>query len=244
MATRSTVIPRLTMRCTSTRSPTPFRERQRCVALAVAVVIALMSPTGSTAARANVRATLQVCGARTCTTLDTTTSRLSPTLFGARSSSALAPPARAFYVLKLFVEGAPRVQKGWFVPASRTTRWLVPHPSEWTKLGRRGTAFLRKHLPAGPPHRAPRPVRVTVALRHVRDRAPYAHVFDHFPQAPIPGRNAHWISVRVAWPAGTPWRYEHAGLNVLPSRRTLARPGGWYRIPLAFAKVIARDARR
>jgi len=87
-------------------------------------------------------------------------------------------------------------------------------------------------------------VRVTVALRHVRDRAPYAHVFDHFPQAPIPGRNAHWISVRVAWPAGTPWRYEHAGLNVLPSRRTLARPGGWYRIPLAFAKVIARDARR
>ena len=109
---------------------------------------------------------------------------------------------------------------------------------------RRGTAFLRNHLPAGPPHRAPRPVRVTVALRHVRDRAPYAHVFDHFPQAPIPGRNAHWISVRVAWPAGTPWRYEHAGLSVLPSRRTLARPGGWYRIPLAFAKVIARDARR
>lgn len=237
MATRSTVFPRLTMPCTSTRRP-------RWAAFAVASGIALMNPVGSSAARANVRATLQVCGAHACTTLKTTSSWLSPTLFDVRSSSALPPPARAFYALRLSVEGAPRVQKGWYVPSSRTSRWLVPHPSKWTELGRRGAAFLRKQLPAGPPHRAPRPVRVTVAQRHVQDRAPYAHVFDHFLPAPMPRRNAHWISVQVAWPAGTPWRYEHAGLHVLPSRRTLARPGGWYRIPLAFAKAIARDASR
>jgi hypothetical protein len=102
---------------------------------------------------------------------------------------------------------------------------------------------MRLHLPPGPAHRAPLPVRVTVARRRATDTAPYAHVFDHFRQAPIPPASAHWIGVRVLWPAGSPWRSEHAGLNVVPSRRTLARPGGWYRIPLAFARVIARDAR-
>jgi hypothetical protein len=216
----------------------------RWPAFALAAVIALMTSASSTAARADIRATLQVCGARACTTAKTTMSRISRTLFGRSSSSALPPPARPFYVLKLSVEGAPRVQRGWYVPSSHTTRWLVPHPSEWMKLRRRGTAFMRRHLPAGPLHSAPRPVRVTVAHRLVHDTAPYAHVFDRFPQAPIPPPNAHWIWVRVVWPARTPWRYEHAGLNVVPSQRTLARPGGWYRIPLAFAEVIARDARR
>lgn len=221
----------------------PRQVHPRWVAFAVATVIALTTSASSTAARTDVRATLQVCGARACATVKTTTSQLDPYLFD-RHSSHLPPPARAFYVLKLSVEGAPRVQKGWYVPSSHTTRWLIPRPSDWTKLRRRGVAFLRRHLPGGPPHRAPRPVRVNVANRRVRDRAPYAHVFDHFPEAPIPPRNAHWIWVRVVWPAGTPWRFEQAGLNVLPSRRTLARPGGWFRIPVAFAGVIARDARR
>ena len=171
-------------------------------------------------------------------------SRLSGTVLAVRGSTALPPPARAFYVLKLSVEGAARVQRGWFVPSSHTTRWLVPQPSKWTKLGRRGTAFMRRHVPAGPPRRSPQPVRVTVAERRVTDTAPYAHVFDHFRQAPIPPASAHWIGVRVLWPAGSPWRFEHARLEVLASRRVLARPGGWYRIPLALATVIARDARR
>lgn len=244
MATRSTAIPRPTMRCTSTRRPARFGLRPRWGAFAVVTVIAVMSPVSSTGALANVRATLQVCGARACTTLKTNTSRLSPTLFGVRSSSHLPPPARAFYVLKLSVEGAQRVQRGWYVPSSHTTRWLVPHPSQWTKLGRRGAAFMRRHVPSEAAHRAPLPVRVTVARRHVTDTAPYAHVFDHFRQAPIPPASARWIGVRVWWPAGSPWRFEHAGLNVVPSRRTLARPGGWYRIPPALAWVIARDARR
>jgi hypothetical protein len=225
-------------------APPPFRVRPRWVAFSVAAVMALMTSATSTAARTNVRATLQVCGARACTTLKTTMSRISPTVFGARGSSALPPPARAFYVLKLSVEGAPRVQTGWYVPSSHTTRWLNPRPSRWTKLRRRGAAFLRRHLPAGPPHRAPRPVRVTVAHRLVHDRAPYARVFDHFRRAPILPASAHWIGLRVSWPAGTPWRFEHAGLNVVPSRRVLARPGGWYLIPLEFARVIAKDARR
>jgi hypothetical protein len=46
------------------------------------------------------------------------------------------------------------------------------------------------------------------------------------------------------WPAGTPWRFEHTELSALPARHVLARPGGWYRIPVAFAKVIARDAQQ
>jgi hypothetical protein len=219
-------------------------RRSRWVAFSLALVLAFLTSGTSNAAPTNIRARLQVCGARKCTTLDTTTSRISDTLFGVRGSSHLPPPARAFYVLKLSIEGAPRVQRGWYVPASRTTRWLVPHPSRWTKLGRRGAAFMRRHVPAGPAHRSPLPVRVTVAQRRVADTAPYAHVFDRFRRAPIPPPGAHWIGVHVVWPAGSPWRFEHAGLNVVPSRRTLARPGGWYRIPLAFARVIARDARR
>lgn len=229
------------MPSTSTRSAAGLGVRW--LAVAVATVIALLSPAGSTAARASVRATLEVCGARACATVKTTTARLDPFLFP-RNSSHLPPPARAFYVLKLSVEGAPRVQRGWYVPASHTTRWLVPHPSPWTKLGRRGAAFMRRHVPGGAAHRAPLPVRVTAAQRRVTDTAPYAHVFDHFRQAPIPPAGVHWIGIRVVWPAGSPWRFEHAGLNVVPSRRVLARPGGWYRIPLTFARVIARDARR
>lgn len=225
-------------------APPRLAVRRRWVAFSVATVLALMTSASSTAARTNICATLQVCGARACTTLRTTTSRISPTLFGVRGSSALPPPARDFYVLKLSVEGAPRVQTGWYVPSSHTTRWLVPRPSEWTKLGARGVTFMRRRLPAGPPRRAPHPVRVTVAHRRVHDRAPYAHVFDHFPKSPVPPPNAHWIWARVVWPAGTPWRFEHAGLNLLPSRRILARPGGWFRIPVAFARVIARDARQ
>jgi hypothetical protein len=103
---------------------------------------------------------------------------------------------------------------------------------------------MRRHVPAGPAHRAPLPQRVTVAKRRVTDTAPYAAVFDRFRQAPIPPASARWIGVRVLWPGGNPWRFERAGLNVVPARRVLARPGGWYRIPLAFARVIARDARR
>jgi hypothetical protein len=203
-----------------------------------------MTSGGSSAAPAHARATLQVCGARACTTVKTTMSRLSRTVLGVRGSTALPPPARAFYVLKLSVEGTPRVQRGWYVPSSHSTRWLVPRPSRWAKLGRRGAAFMRRHVPEGPAHHAPRPVRVTVAQRRVGNTGPYAHVFDHFPPAPIPSASAHWVGVRVVWPAGSPWRFEHAGLNVVASRRVLARPGGWYRIPLAFARLIAREARR
>lgn len=173
-----------------------------------------------------------------------TFSRLQPLVFDLRGSSRLPPPAGAFYVLKLRVEGAPRVQAGWYVPSSHTTRWLIPAPSEWTKLRRRGIAFFQQHLPDGPPHRAPRPVRVAVANRRMTDTAPYAHVFDRLPRTSIPGPGAHWISIRAVWPVGTPWRFEHAKLFAVPSRRILARPGGWFRVPIAFAKVIARDAHR
>lgn len=242
MATRSTGLRRLTMRSTSTRSR--GRAHARWAAVSAAGAVALMTSAGPSAAPTTTRATLQVCGASACRTLKTTMSRLSRTVLGVRGSTALPPPARTFYVLELSVEGAPRVQRGWYVPSSRTTRWLVPHPSRWTKLGRRGAVFMRRHVPTGPAHRAPRPLRVTVAQRRVTDTAPYAHVFDHFGRAPIPPASAHWIGVRVRWPADSPWRFEHAGLNVVPSRRVLARPGGWYRIPLAFARVIARDARR
>ena len=41
----------------------------------------------------------------------------------------------------------------------------------------------------------------------------------------------------------TQWSAELGGMDG-DQPGTLARPGGWYRIPLAFAKVIARDARR
>ena len=199
--------------------------------------------TGGTAAQTDVRATLRICGGRACTTVKTTLSRLD-LLSLDRNASPLPPPASAFYTLTLSVDGAPRVQKGWYVPSSRTARWLVPAPSDWTKLRRRAVAFLRQHLPAGPPHRAPRPVRVVVAHRSVHDTAPYAHVFDGFPQAPGPPPSVRWITVRVTWPAGTPWRFEHDELVVAPAKRVLARPGGSFRIPAAFAKVIARDAHR
>jgi hypothetical protein len=197
---------------------------------------------GPTTAATDVRATLRICGARECATVKKTLMRLHALAVYGRGSSRLPPPVGAFYVLELSVDGAPRVQKGWYVPSSHTTRWLVPAPSEWTKLTRRSAAFMQQHLPEGPPHRAPRPVRVAVAHRRVRDTAPYAHVFDRFPAAPGPPPNARWVTLRVTWPVGTPWRFEHTEEFALPSRRILARPGGWFRIPVAFARVIARDA--
>jgi hypothetical protein len=78
----------------------------------------------------------------------------------------------------------------------------------------------------------------------VHDTAPYAHVFDRFPEAPGPPPDAHWVVLRVVWPAGTPWRFEHDELLAAPARRVLARPGGSFRIPATFAQAIARDARR
>jgi hypothetical protein len=86
-------------------------------------------------------------------------------------------------------------------------------------------------------------VRVVVGHRLARDTKPYAHVFDRFPEAAGPPPEVRWISLRVVWPASTPWRFEHAVLSVTPARRVLARPGGWVRIPAAFAQVVARDAR-
>gem|GEM_PF-2728851 len=86
-------------------------------------------------------------------------------------------------------------------------------------------------------------MRVVVGHRLARDTRPYAHVFDRFPEAAGPPRGVRWISLRVVWPAGTPWRLEHGMLSVTPARRVLARPGGWVRIPAAFARVVARDAR-
>ncbi|MFL5959633.1 MAG: hypothetical protein ACJ75G_05105 [Gaiellaceae bacterium] len=86
-------------------------------------------------------------------------------------------------------------------------------------------------------------MRVVVGHRLVHDTAPYAHVFDRFPPAPGPPPHTHWVFLRLRWPVGTPWRYEHAGIDVSPSTRVLAREGGWFRIPAAFAKVVARDAR-
>jgi hypothetical protein len=218
-----------------------------CRGLVLPVVGTLVASTavvGATSAAADVRATLRVCGALSCTTVKTTLTRLPPIAVDGRGASSLPPPARAFYVLKLSVEGAPRLQTGWYVPSSHTTRWLIPGPSEWTKLRRRGTAFMQLHLPDGPPHHAPRPVRVTVARRRVRAPAPYAHVFDRFPRAPGPPPNARWITIRVAWPRGTPWHFEHADVFALPARRILVRPGGWFRIPAAFARVIARAVHR
>lgn len=227
--------PRIT-RCMST-------PRRHSAAFAVAAFIVLSAFTDTTtAAQTNVRETLRICGASACVTVKTTGSRLYSRLFDVRSSSPLPPPAGAFYVLKLWVEGAPLAQNGWYVPSSDATRWLDPHPSDWTRLGRRGVAFFQQHFPAGPPHRAPRPARVTVAHRRVRDTSAYMHVFDRYPRGSIPGPGAHWISIRVVWPSGTPWRFEHAALSALPAKRVLARPGGWFRIPTALAKAIARDA--
>lgn len=253
MASRTTAMARRIARCTSTHSrtggggatPPPrlpgIRMCRGLAPLTVGTLVALAAFAGATAAAPDVGATLRVCGARDCATLKTTVARLRIVIDG-HGSSPLPPPAGAFYVLKLSVEGAPRVQKGWYVPSSRTTRWLIPAPSKWTKLRRRGAAFMQQHLPPGPPHLAPRPVRVVVANRPVLLKTPYAHVLDRFPEAPGPPPNARWITVRVTWPVGTPWRFEHTNVFVLPSRRILARPGGWFFIPAAFARVIARDA--
>lgn len=227
--------------------PPPLQALRMCrrlVVLAVGTLVALTAVVGASSAAADVRATLRVCGALRCTTLKTTVTRLPALMVEGRGSSPLPPPVRAFYVLKMSVEGAPRVQRGWYVPSSHTTRWLNPAPSEWTKLRPRGTAFMERHLPAGPPHHAPRPVRVTVAHRSVHDKAPYAHVFDRFPEVSGPPPKAHWITIRVAWPVGTPWQFEHAEVLAVPLRRILARPGGSFRIPVAFAGVIGRDAYR
>jgi len=206
--------------------------------------LAFLALTGGTAAGAEMKATLRVCGAHACTTIKTAASRLQPLTFDDSRSSPRPPPARPFYVLKLRVEGAPHVQTGWYIPSSHTTRWLIPKPSEWTKLRRRGTAFLQAHLPAGPPRRAPRPVRVVVGHRLARVTAPYAHVFDRFPPAPVPPPNAHWIVLHVLWPVGTPWWFEHDEIIDAPAKRVLGRPGGWFRIPITFANVISRDAHR
>lgn len=218
--------------------------RSRLVTAALVGGATFMVFASTTAARADLRATLRICGTRTCSTVKTTLMRLPPIAIDGPGASPLPPPAGAFYVLKLSVEGAPHVQTGWYVPSSHTTRWLIPRPSQWTKLRRRGVAFMQRHSPAGPPHSAPRPVRVTVARRRVHDTAPYAHVFDRFPEAPGPPPNAHWVFLRIVWPVGTPWRFEHAELLVAPAKRVLARPGGSFRIPAAFARVIARDAQR
>lgn len=218
--------------------------RSRLVTVALVVGTAFMVGPSTTAARADVRATLRICGTQSCTTVKTTLLRLPPIVVDGRGSSSLPPPAGVFYVLKLTAEGAPRVQRGWYVPSSETTRWLIPAPSKWTKLRPRGAAFFRHHLPPGPPHRTPRPVRVVVAQRPVQDTAPYTHVFDRFPELPGPPPNVRWVTVRVTWPVGTPWRYEHDELIVAPAKRVLARPGGSFRIPVAFAQVIARDAQR
>lgn len=256
MATRSTAAARPTTRCTSTRSrteiggggtppprPPALRTLRGLATIAVGALGALTAFAGATNAASDVRATLRVCGARECATVKSTVARL-PTLSVEGAGSALPPPARPFYVLELSVEGAPHVQKGWYVPSSHTTRWLLPAPSTWTTLRPRASAFMQRHLPEGPPHRAPRPVRVVVARRSVVRTAPYAHVFDRLPEAPGPPPHARWITIRVTWPAGTPWRYEHTDVFALPSRRILARPGGWFFIPAAFADVIARDAQR
>jgi hypothetical protein len=216
---------------------------RRTLVIAWLALVAFPAFAGATtAARTGLRMTLRICGASACVTVKTKDSRLYRRLFYPRSSSPLPPPVGAFYVLEFRFEGAPHAQSGWYVPSSHTTRWLEPHPTDWATLSRRGAAFLQHHLPAGPPHAAPRPVRVTVAQRRVHDTSPYVHVFDRFAPAPLPGPGARWISIRAVWPAGTPWRFERAELSALPAKRVLARPGGWFRIPIALAKTITRDA--
>jgi len=196
----------------------------------------------ATPADSEVRASLRICGALACTTVKSTVARLSPILAQAEGGLSVPPPAAAFYRLGLRVKGSPRVARGWYVPSAAVTRWL-PAPSSWSRLPRAATAFLTRHLPSGPPYRRPRPARVVVGRRLARDPRPYAHVFDRFPEAPGPPPGVRWITLRVAWPAGTPWRLEHASLSVSPAKRILARPGGWVRIPATFAQLIARDAR-
>lgn len=118
---------------------------RRLVSFAVGALVALTAFAGPTNAAADVRATLRMCGARECATVKTTLMRLPPLLIEGPGSSPLPPPAATFYVLKFSVEGAQRVQKGWYVPSSHTTRWLVRAPSEWTKLSRHGAPFMQQH---------------------------------------------------------------------------------------------------
>lgn len=187
-----------------------------------------------------------VCGRADCSetrdkpVLDALSRLFAPPL----SALATAPPLAPYYELRGDPDWPARF--GHFVPGSDAVQWGWPAPAVHVWVNGESVVRLELERVAATlePFPAPRPARVVVNGRLVRDPAGYVPLFGALERAPRPrAAGPRWIPVTFVWTRANPWS-EASSMFYDPDDRALYRDGGWYRLPPALSRKIMKPRLR
>lgn len=207
--------------------------------------LALLAASGAATAKVRLES-VRVCGFAACSetrdaaTLDALWRLLAPQ----RETLAPSPPIGPYYELRTKPE-RPRAgeeQLGYLVRGTDVLLFGFPEGAAklWLRPGPLARAELERASEGLEPRPAPRPARVVVDGRRVRNPAAYLAMLGPLASAERPrATGPPWIPVTFVWRSSNPWSGD-SSLFYDPDDRALFRGGAWYRVPPSLARMITR----